>query len=79
MVQLCKSYLTTWKGAMEMKFIIISLKNFCFNLRSKVFDRLLLSVTTDDKYKWPPPVSREFLIDPYPFGLRILKSPHFYC
>nr|DAW12172.1 MAG TPA: hypothetical protein [Caudoviricetes sp.] len=44
---------------MEMKFIVISLEDFSLDLRSKVFDRLLPAVHADNKYKWPPPVSRE--------------------
>lgn len=44
---------------MEMKFIVVSLKDFSFNLRGKVLDRLLLPMNADNKYKWPPPIAGE--------------------
>ena len=42
---------------MVMSFVVISLKNFCFNLRCEVFNGLLLFPNADNKYKWPPPVA----------------------
>lgn len=40
-----------------MKFIVVSLVDFSFNLRGKVLDGLLLAIFRYYKYKWPPPIS----------------------
>lgn len=42
-----------------MSFVIIGRENFCFYLRSKIFDRALLAGIAYYKNKRPPPVSGE--------------------
>lgn len=58
MVKFRKRDLLTGKGAVMMRLIVISLENFGFNLGCEVFDRLLMAIHADQKYKWPPPIAR---------------------
>lgn len=57
-----------------MSLVVVSLKDFSVNLVGKVFNRLLLAIFRYYKNKRPPPVSGNRLMQPYPFGLRIIKA-----
>lgn len=59
---------------MIMSLVVVSLKDFSVNLVGKIFNRLLLAVfryyKTNGLLRFPD--SR--LMQPYPFGLRIIKN-----